>query len=596
MMRPMARPLAAIVLAAALVPGAATAQPAAGPQLRVHVRGGAELHAVAGAEQGELAIRGELFDDTGAAIAGAPVLVSASAAGTHAPLKLGYMTSCDKSATRGGGSGVPSDEITIVTDDRGGFCVTGRAPAEKMSVKLRFRGSKVYDAAEAEVQVTAETERLQRALLRFEPPPETIDLDKETVTVTAALRVERSEIFPRTASGSAQRANLILALEHARHAHVAEATTGGDGRARFEVKTAALAGPGAGELLVRFPGTAVLSKAEDAKPIVRRADAHLALEHPIGRADPDEGLPIDVVVTTSRGPVSGGVVEVRRAAQAGGAASGESLGAGNVDAQGHAHLVATFAAAGAKKVDLVLSYVPAAPWYRPGGDLRVSAEIAGPSPLRQILLAAVVLGAAVWVASGWRRAPRPRELPGVEGATTAPSGRAGVEVVASPPDLTGWRGTVADAHDGSPIAGAELSVVAPSFSGDGVVARATSDEKGAFTIEGSYKGDARLVVSSPDHTTHEQALPPPSVLRVALVTRRRALLERLVRWARQRGAPFDGAPEPTPGHVRRAAARHDAADVEVWAGRVEQAVYGPERVDEAREREAREAEPRAIRS
>jgi len=128
------------------------------------------------------------------------------------------------------------------------------------------------------------------------------------------------------------------------------------------------------------------------------------------------------------------------------------------------------------------------------------------------------------------------------------------------------------------------------------VARATSDERGAFTLEGAYRSDARLVVSSADHATHEQALPPPSVLRVALVTRRRALLERLVRWARQRGAPFDGAPEPTPGHVRRAAARHDAGEVEAWAGRVEQAVYGPDRVDEAREREAREAEPRAIRS
>ncbi|MFT3771943.1 MAG: carboxypeptidase-like regulatory domain-containing protein [Minicystis sp.] len=583
---------AALLLATALLPGAAIAQPAP-PPLRVHVRGGAEVHAVAGSERGEITIRGELIDDAGAAIANAPVVVTATAEGTHAPLKLGPLSPCEGSSARGAGRG--GDEAVIETDDRGGFCATGRAPAEKLVLKLKFRGSKLYDTAEMEVPVTAETERLQRALLRFEPPPETIDLDRETVTVTAALRVERSELFRPSAAGSAQRASLPLVLEDERHAHVAEAVTGGDGRARFEVKTSALAGPGAGELVVRFGGNAVLGKAEDAKPIVRRAEARLALEHPIDPADPEDGVPIDIVVTTSRGPVSGGVVEVRRAVPAALTIAGDSLGAGTVDEHGHARVVAAFAAAGATKVPLLVRYVPAAPWYRAGPELRVEVEVKGPGILRQVLLAAVVIGAAVWVASGWRRAPRPRELPGVDGATAPPSGRAGVQVIASPPDLAGWRGTVADAHDGSPIAGASLAIVAPSFQGDGTVGRTTADERGAFTLEGAYRNDARLVVTSPDHATHEQALPPPSVLRVALITRRRAILERLVRWARQRGAPFDGAPEPTPGHVRRAAARASVAEVEAWAGHVEQAVYGPERVDEAREREIRGAEPRAAR-
>ena len=40
----------------------------------------------------------------------------------------------------------------------------------------------------------------------------------------------------------------------------------------------------------------------------------------------------------------------------------------------------------------------------------------------------------------------------------------------------------------------------------------------------------------------------------ALVLRKRALLDRLVEWARRRGLPYDARPEPTPGHVRRAAA------------------------------------------
>lgn len=589
-MRPMNRAAVVLLFATALLPGAAVAQPA---PLRVHVRGGAELHAIAGAEGGELTVRGELIDDAGAAIAGAPVAVTALADGTHAPLRLGALAACDRTVTRGAPS-AGGDEAVIVTDERGGFCVTGRAPAGKMAIKLEFRGSRVYDSAQIEVPVTAEQERLQRALLRFEPPPETIDLDRETVTITAALRVERNELFRATAAGSAQRANLQLVLEDERHAHVAEAATGGDGRARFEVKTSTLAGPGTGELVVRFGGNAVLAKAEDARPIVRRAEAHVALVTPIGKSDPEEGVPIDVVVTTSRGPVSGGVVEVRRAAPSALGAAGDSLGAGTVDAQGRARVVATFVAGSATKVPLSIRYVPAAPWYRAGPELRAEVDIAGPGVLRQILLAAAVIGAAVWVASGWRRAPRPRLLPGVE-ATPAPPGRAGVQVVSSPPDLAGWRGTVVDAHDGSPIAGAKLAIVAPAFAGDGTVARAASDDHGAFTLEGAHRNDARLVVTSPDHTTHEQALPPPSVLRVALVTRRRAVLERLVRWARQRGAPFDGTPEPTPGHVRRAAARASAAEVEVWAGRVEQAAYGPDGVDEELEREIRSAEPRAVR-
>ena len=596
MMRAM--PRAAALLLVALLPGSALAQPVRGADaarpkdqpMRVHVRGGAELSAIAGAENGQLTLRGELIDDAGAAIAGAPIVVTA-ADGARAVARLGPLAPCDGATTRGTRSG---DDLVIDTDERGGFCVTGRAPAEKLSLKLRFRGSRLYDVVEREIPVLADQDRLQRAQLRFEPPPETIDLDRDTVTVTAALRIERSELFRATVAGSAQRASLPLVIEDERHARVAEATTGGDGGARFEVKTTTLAGPGAGHLVVRFAGNAVLAKAEDTKPIVRRADASVALAHPIGRADPEDGVPIDVVVTTSRGPVSGGIVEVHRA-QASGGTTPESLGAGTVDESGHARVVATFAAAGVAKVPLLLRYVPAAPWYRAGPELRAEVEIAGPGVLRRALLAIVVIGAAIWVASGWRRAPRPRVLPGVEGGTPAPSGRAGVQIVASPPDITGWRGTVADAHDGSPIAGAELAIVVPAFQGDGTVARATTDERGAFVLDGAHKSEARLVVTSKDHASFEQALPRPSVLRVALVTRRRAVLERLVRWARQRGAPFDGSPEPTPGHVRRAAARASAIEVETWAGRIEQAAYGPARVDESIERDLRAAEPRALK-
>jgi hypothetical protein len=581
---------------------------APGANLQIHVRGVAELHAVASVSGGNITVHGELIDDAGTPIAGARIQLSATSGDdARAPLRIGPLRPCEDSGGRPAPRGGPDD---LETDERGGFCAVGSQPgssASKLTVTLRFKGSSLHDATEVSVPVDPAEDHLQRTVLRFEPAPETIDLDRETVTITAALRVDRAEAARAlpSAAGSAQRANLTLVLTDERGAHVAEAATGGDGRARFEVKTEALAGPGTGELTVRFAGNAVLSKAVWSQPIVRRAEAHLALAHPPARVDPEDGVPLDLDVATARGPLSGGVVEVWRLAALGAAEgpAGERLapkatpilGAANVDEGGHAHVVAVFSAGGASHAPLALRYVPAAPWYRPGPELHIDAPLAGPGVGRSLLLAIVVIAAAVWVVVGWRRAPRPPVAPGIEASRAPPSGRAGVHVLGSPPDLAGWRGTVADAHDASPVAGARLSIVAPSFQGDGVVARAVADERGAFALEGSYRSDARLVVESAEHSTYEQALPPPSVLAVALVTRRRTLLDRLVRWARQKGAPFDGAPEPTPGHVRRVAARGSAEEVEAWATRVEQAAYGQSPVDAGVEREVREAEPRGFR-
>ena len=188
--------------------------------------------------------------------------------------------------------------------------------------------------------------------------------------------------------------------------------------------------------------------------------------------------------------------------------------------------------------------------------------------------------------------PKPKSA---DDTGAVPSGRPGIEVVRAAAGQSGWRGTVLDAHDGTPVRGARLVIVAPAFQGDGVVARVTADERGEFVLEAPSRSDARLIVEADAHSRHEQALPPPSVLRVALVTRRRALLERMVRWARRHGTPFDAQPEPTPGHVRRAAARSNALDIESWARSVEQAVYGPATVDEDLESKIGAAEPRGVK-
>jgi hypothetical protein len=74
-----------------------------------------------------------------------------------------------------------------------------------------------------------------------------------------------------------------------------------------------------------------------------------------------------------------------------------------------------------------------------------------------------------------------------------------------------------------------------------------------------------------------------------LVSRRRHLLARLVRWAERRG-PL-GRGEPTPADVAAQARRAKRGDVAEWASAVEAAAFGSAAVDEGAEREVLRQEP-----
>ena len=262
------RRIAALLLfAALLVTGRGGAQPAgagssagAGPSLHVHVRGGAELHAVAGVERGGLTFHGQLVDDAGTPIPKAIVVVQASSAEEpRGPLQVGPLRPCEDAASgarplpRGG-----PDELLVETDERGEFCAVARATAPRMILKLRFGGAKLYDPAELAVPVDAAEPRLLRTILRFEPPPETLDLDRDAITVTAKLSFDRSDAARqgtgdegtstgpgarprarpaqpgrsepgadegaalRAPIGAAQRVNLALTLTDERGAHIAD--------------------------------------------------------------------------------------------------------------------------------------------------------------------------------------------------------------------------------------------------------------------------------------------------------------------------------------------------------------------------------------
>jgi hypothetical protein len=561
---------------AALLTIAAPSPSARAEPLRIQVRGASQIRAQAFVDGDGFSVRGELVDDAGSPIPAAPLTIKAFAE-SGAQLFTGNLGPCDPRSARGG-----HRNDAAITDDRGAFCARGSGhPA---SVTVRYDGSENFDGGEVRANVDSARGPVAGVVLRFEPAIETIDLDRETVPVSASLRIGKTD-----APGEPpKREGLTVVLEDERGTALAETKTGGDGRARFELPTKLLGDPGRGELRLRFAGSDALSKADVTEPIVRQAEAKLSLAGtPEGASDED--IAIDVDVASVRGPVGSGVVEAVR--------DGASVGAGTVTA-GRAHVVAAIGTERSSTVSLTLRYVPSAPWYRPGPELTTDVKIAGTGVWRQVVIAALVMGVAAWVVAGWRRAkPKPRRE---EENAPPPSGRAGVQVIGRAPSAGGWRGVVVDAHEGTPVAGARLSIVVPSFQGDGVIARALADEHGTFSFEPTNARDARLVVEAELHSTFEQALPPPSALHVALVTRRRALLDRLVRWARHQGTPFDGPSEPTPGHVRRAAARlqlHEGerwVPVEKWAARVESSAFGPDPVRAADEEAVRATEPSAL--
>jgi len=540
----------------------------------VRVRGEAAVRVVAFEQGRSTIVRGDVADDVGASMPSARVEILADGARRPATCKDG-----------GAGSRVElhGKTVSVIADERGAFCVSLEGgPRRGSAIRASVAPTELFDGAAGETLVDGDATGLVKTTLRIESPPEDVDLDRLTIRITATLGIDRVEA-ERLALTGLRREGLVLEIEDERGTLLGKATTGGDGRARFEVQTSAMAGPGRGELRVRFDGTTALRAIRTAIPIERSARVALALPDaaPTGT---DDGVPLSIDVTTSRGPVDGGVVEARVAGAPAGAAS---------VAGGHAQIFVTIPGARPGLVPVSLRFVPAAPWFVPGPELTTQIQIKEPSPFALVGLFALVAAVGVWVVQRWRRPPKPKDL--ATERPPKPPGHAEIVVVASTRGARGWRGRVIDAHDGVPLAGVEVSITRPTFDGNSVLGSAITDATGSFILEGEgvAPNDSTLRAEGALHAAIEQSLPSPGEMRIALVTRRRALLDRLVRWARSKGSPWDGTREPTPGHVRRVAARSEAEGVEQWANSVEHAAFGPAPVDRTVEREVQAREPGA---
>jgi hypothetical protein len=163
------------------------------------------------------------------------------------------------------------------------------------------------------------------------------------------------------------------------------------------------------------------------------------------------------------------------------------------------------------------------------------------------------------------------------------------------PVASGWTGRIIDAHDGAPIPGAIVQISLPSLVARDVGASTRSDERGSFVLPplsgGPLPEGARLRVSARLHTEVERALPPEGRVDVAMISRRRVLLRRLVRWARAMGAPWNRNAEPTPREIVNVALRRGEPQTARWAEGVETAAFGSTDVDVRLEAALRGQEP-----
>jgi hypothetical protein len=540
----------------------------------VTVRGATRIDAHAARSGARLFVSGSVVDDAGRPAATDRVFISLS---PSTEIAAAQPQPC---AAAGAGSGrlappvlVAADRLSVGVDAAARFCVQLSLPASRYVVHVEAPTLGLLDGSRLDLPLDR---ALRPVTLRFDPERAVVSLDDETTNVDVVASVEEDGVT-RGAAG------IRIDLSNEAGDTLGEATTAGSGRAVFSVPSARLGKPGQGELRAAFPGNADSDAASYGSPVERRS--HVALSTPdvasaderrLPPASPEEGIVLNVVAEArcaarSCGGFPTGTVEAR---------VGDAIvGAASLSA-GKARLVATFVRPGVAEATLRIRYLPDAPWFLPGDDLVLEQPLRGPSPWTAVAAGLTGLGIAAWLAATRTRALRFESRASSKGDRSAskhPTAR--VEVLEPLPAARGWTGHVVDAHEGTPLEGARVAIERRGFERLQVVVEARTAADGGFALPPTepVPGD-ELVSEGVLHAPLRGPLPVSGNLRVALVLRRRAVIERMVAWARRRGRPYDARPEPTPGHVRRAAGAETA--IGRWADAVERAAFGGERVDE----------------
>ena len=473
---------------------------------------------------------------------------------------------------------VDAPDVVVVSDGGGRFCFRAKLVPDRHLAHLSWRGSSLVDGADADVAFDLSRQAL---LLRFDPAPRMVSLDTPKIRLEAEALVEDDD-------ATQVKPGLALVLANETNEELGRATTDSSGRARFVVDAARLGPPGRGSLRVSFEGNRETAFGVHVAEIERRVKVTLRLpaseKGELEPLVPEDGIPLGVDVGSAMGPVSEGGVEAR---------IGDAvIGAAPVE-RGIARLTLTFTAEGSEAA-VRLRYVPASPWYEPLGEPVVKVPIRGPGLLAKapILLAGLAVLGFFLIGRVASKGNEPEPEPARLNVEADRTGKARLDVVrAAGRHEVGWRGSVMDAHEGTPVRGARVWIERGTFEGKSMLASVGTDADGSFglpRLEGLV-GSEQMAVEAPFHARLVQPLPPAGELSIALVLRRRALLGRLVTWARSQGRPFDVRPEPTPGHVRRAAA--DDLQTARWADAIERAVFGGGEVDAQTEGEIERMAP-----
>jgi hypothetical protein len=505
-------------------------------------------------------VEGRTVDDAGKAIGTHPLRITILQNGS--PVALVGAVTC---------SGKPIGAANQFDSDEGGrFCVEVPLSIAAYDVVVDGLATDLISGAQSKLSVDLAKRSLR---LRFDPEPRIVSLDTFSGSIDALAEIDDDQPAPA--------ANVPLQLRTEAGAVVASAVTQVGGRATFTLSSEALGLPGRGDLVVFFPGDTDTMPSEHVAPIERRAFITLTPPASPVSGTPEDGIAFDVGVRTRFGNAPTGTVEATF--------GGVTVGAASVIV-GHANMLAIFSSPpSATTTSLTLRYVPDEPYYVPSQIATVPVEIRSPSPLRQLPLLAGALAIGAWILAG-RAARKRKTMAPPEEPRQAASGAPRMEVVA--PSVRGtrkWSGRVVDAHEGTPIEGVRVAIERPGFQSKETLASTFTDKQGEFVL-GDIQGGAGLVLAAegPLHAAFEKPLPDPCMLEIALVLRKRRLLDRLVEWARRRGPPFDGRVEPTPLQVQRAGDDRAAK----WAKAVEQAAFDDVDVDARVEREVDDLEPR----
>lgn len=452
--------------------------------------------------------------------------------------------------------------LTLVTDPEGLLCARVSRATPSSSLELHYPGSALLLPASTRVN----PQRVGSARhLQFEVPSLELDLGEPAHRIRLiATGAESAERLPRIAL-SLHEADREIRLDATQWRREGP-------ELGFTLSSDELGAPGPARLRAQMAGDD--RAAAMAEAVVLRV-ARVQLEAEISSRDADVAR-VHVRATSALGPPPGGTVEALAGARS---VASSPLHAGSAEL--------SLPLSDGRAV-FSLRYEGAEPWWLSGASLELALDAAPSTQPRHWPWLALLVPIG-WVC--WRalQRPAPRKARNRRRPPPVPRARP-----ADAPPVAGWSGVVLDAHEGSPIGGAVVEITLPSLRPEAPRLTAESDAEGRFTLSalpGPVPEGARLRVSAPLHTEVERPLPPQGRVEIAMSSRRRTLLRRLVRWARAMGPPWNRDAEPTPREIANVALRRGHAETAHWAEAIEAAVFGASIVDRHREASLRAQEP-----